>query len=245
MITQPIIQIKNLHFYYDQKKVFDQLNLVVNQGDFICLIGANGTGKSTLVKLLLGQLKTPYGTLSLWNKSLDSFKDWHKVGYISQKAVAYSLGFPATVREIIAAHVYAQVFLGMKKAALEKKINESLKIVGLDNNENELLGNLSGGQQQKVFLARTLVNNPQLLILDEPMSGIDSPSQKELLSLLFHLNKNLGITIIMVTHDLSFLSNNSCRVVCLDNYQAFEHHSPLPQNKTLFCEHNNLIHHSH
>jgi len=231
---EKIIEVKDLSFAYDKRLVLDKANLAVYRSDFLAVVGPNGSGKSTLIKLILGLLKPQKGKVYLLGKDVESFNQWHRVGYISQKATAFNPTFPATVREVVEAQTSAHlgIFKRMKRRQWEK-VDAALEMVGLTDFRDSLVGKLSGGQQQKVMLARVLVTEPELMLLDEPMVGIDLESQESIYSLLTSLHKRHNLTVIMVTHDISSVIEKVNRLVCIHQHKIFEH-DPLAYRGRMF-----------
>lgn len=198
-----IIKVENLAFQYGSRTILNQVNLSVEQGDFLGVIGSNGSGKSTLLKLLIKILHPSRGQITLWGEKIEKFKEWHRIGYLSQKATAFNSSFPATVEEVVGAHLFSQVGLFRHLRQKEKdRISQVLALVEMEEYRKSLIGRLSGGQQQRVFIARALVAKPEVLLLDEPNAGIDSHTDAALGKLLAKLNQELGLTIIMVSHNL-------------------------------------------
>lgn len=193
-----IIKLKNVTFGYSASTVIENVTLSINEGDFVGLVGKNGSGKSTLLKLILGQLSPDKGKLTI-DKT-------QKIGYVEQVTVTSDNSFPASVQEIVSLGLYQTIgyFRHVNKKH-KKMISNALAIVGMQGFEKKQLSFLSGGQQQKVLIAKALVANPDLLILDEPTTGIDKDSETEFIDLLHHLNRHHGKTIVMVTHNFSKL----------------------------------------
>ncbi|MCX6731099.1 MAG: metal ABC transporter ATP-binding protein, partial [Candidatus Roizmanbacteria bacterium] len=168
MDTQTVISLKNIVFGYRSGNVLDGLNMDILKGDFVGLVGHNGTGKSTLLKIILGVLTPQKGTVKLFGVPIKKFKDWEKIGYIPQKAGLAVSHVPITVDEV----------MRMEKAS-DYEVDEALSSVDMLSHKHQLLRELSGGQQQRVFIARALVKKPELLILDEPTVGVDVKTQEK------------------------------------------------------------------
>ncbi|HEX5978624.1 MAG TPA: ABC transporter ATP-binding protein, partial [Nitrososphaeraceae archaeon] len=185
-----------------------------DQGDLLGIIGPNGAGKTTMFCLILGLLDGYQGKITLFNQDIrNNRKALKRIGYIPQKKNIHQ-GFPATVEEIVS--------LG----ALDRKANNdaitlALKIVGLLEQKDRRIGELSGGQQQRVLIAKALVNEPQLLILDEPTTGIDLETQDKFYSLLRKLNSEKKITIILASHDLDAINKLANKVACINRKMTF------------------------
>jgi zinc transport system ATP-binding protein len=191
-----MIKIENLRYSYTGAPPFvlDGLSLDIGDGEYASVLGDNGSGKSTLIKLILGLLNPVSGTI---------INSAANVGYVAQKTDGFNSQFPITVREML--NCARRVLKVKDKSAVLK----SLCRVHMEAYENALVGTLSGGQLQKVFIARALMGNPQLLILDEPSTGIDVKSQREIYALIKSLNRENGITVISVEHNLEAAMSNS------------------------------------
>lgn len=186
------------------------------------LLGPNGGGKTTLIKLILGLLKPDRGSIHLLGEPLESFKDWNRIGFVSQKANSFNKGFPATVYEVVSMGLTAKVgYLKFFTKKHKERIYQAIDQVGLSNFIHENIGNLSGGQQQRVFIARALVSDPELLILDEPTVGIDYKNVERFYELLYQLNTEQHITLLLVTHDTGAMTNFATDVVCLNQTLHF------------------------
>lgn len=191
-----LIEVKNLTLGYDKHIVLKHINFDIEENDFICIVGPNGSGKSTLVKGILGLIKPIKGKV-VYNGLKQNF-----IGYMPQETKVDS-NFPASVMEIVLSGTLNN--LGLKSFYSKKEKEEAinnLKLLGIEKLKNRSFCDLSGGQRQKVLLARSLCATSKLLILDEPSNNLDSRSKKELYNTITDLNKNHGITIIMITHDL-------------------------------------------
>jgi zinc transport system ATP-binding protein len=218
-----IIEVESLSFSYGGESVFSGVTFTVREGDFVALIGSNGAGKSTLVKLLLGELTPTEGSIRLFGQDAAHFHDWPKIGYLPQNAARAGQGFPASVREVVEANLYASAGLfRFPSRALRARAAEALRQVDMGGYEKRLVGELSGGQQQRVMLARVLAGEPQVMILDEPVSGVDQKTVETLYQLLTRLNRERNLTILMVTHDVARSSAIASRVMCLEERSMVE-----------------------
>ncbi|WP_462412523.1 metal ABC transporter ATP-binding protein [Neobacillus sp. Marseille-QA0830] len=217
-----IIEIKQLSYRYDKDTVLENINLSVSKGSFLAIVGPNGSGKSTLLKLILGLLKLQRGEIRLFGQDINKFKDWQRIGYVSQKANSFNTDFPATVFEVAASGLTKRIgmFRSFKKEHVGKVL-DALEAVGMKQFKNRNIGELSGGQQQRVFIARALVSEPQLLILDEPTVGVDAENVNTFYQMLDQLNKNRGITLMLVTHDIGTVSDKVSHVACLNKHLHF------------------------
>lgn len=203
-----MIEINNLHFSYTGKHpyILENVNLNIHRGDYISVVGENGSSKSTLVKLILTLLKPCSGKINLHTS---------KIGYVPQRGENFNSEFPITVEEILRFH---QKVLKRKEKNL---IKDSLSLVGMENFKKHLIGNLSGGQQQKVFIARAIMGNPDIIILDEPSTGIDTKSQRDIYSFLKDLNIKIGTTILSVEHNIDAVLKYSTHVIRMDRGSAY------------------------
>ena len=191
-----IININNLSLGYNNIPVIQNLNVKINDGDFVCIVGSNGAGKSTLIKGILGLLKPISGSIEL-NNIKKNF-----IGYMPQETKVDS-NFPASVYEIVLSGTLNKVGLKPSYSKELKKIaDDNLKLLDIYSLKDKFFNELSGGQRQRVLLARRLCSTSKILILDEPSNNLDYNSKKNLYKILQYLNKEKNMTIIMVTHDL-------------------------------------------
>ena len=198
-----LYRVDDVAFSYGKNQVLKGVNLSVNQGDFLAFIGANGSGKSTLIKLLLGIEKPGSGTITYKGERVCGRTDFSGVSYVPQLMVS-SYDFPITIFELVGLGLYG------KKISKEEKrdrIDDALALVGLQHLDDRLYGALSGGQRQRVLLAKALISRPDVLILDEPTTGIDFKSRNALYELLNHLHDEHKITILMITHEMHLIEN--------------------------------------
>lgn len=210
------LEVKDLSFSYPDKSILHRLNFELDKGDFLCVVGTNGTGKSTLLKLILNRLSATEGSIKIFGESNQKFDDYGKIAYVSQKATSFNRDFPATVEEIVKLGLYPlkKPFSFFNREDKEL-VNKALERVGMSDYKKRQIGLLSGGQQQRVFIAKALVSNPDIIFLDEPTVGIDVKAVDSICCLLGDLNKS-GITIVMVTHDISSILYHSNKVLVLN-----------------------------
>lgn len=207
---QEVIQIEALNFRYTNTDVLENINLEIKRGDYVGLIGPNGSGKSTLVKIILGLLTPQSGSVKLFGREINAFSDWQKIGYVPQRAGSEIMQFPVTTSEVI----------GME-GVNAKTVTWALEQVEMVEYKDKLIAHLSGGQQQRVFIARALAKKPELLVLDEPTTGIDQEAQTSFYELLKKLNKEHKITLIVVSHDIDVVAHEVTHLICV--------------NKTIVC----------
>ncbi|WP_101846137.1 metal ABC transporter ATP-binding protein [Halobacillus sp. Marseille-P3879] len=222
MKSNKIIDMEQVSFKYEKEWVVEKVDLVIERGQFLGLVGPNGSGKSTLIKLMLGIIKPDRGTVRLFDQPIKQFNQWQEVGFVSQKANSFNSGFPATVLEVVKTGLVSRIgaFKFFNRKHKEKAL-EALKTVEMDEYANSNIGELSGGQQQRVFIARALVSDPSLLILDEPTVGVDAKHVTAFYDLLRKLNKEKGISLLMVTHDIGTITQHATHVVCMNKTVHF------------------------
>ncbi|AQQ52987.1 metal ABC transporter ATP-binding protein [Planococcus lenghuensis] len=216
-MSAPLIEIKNVSFRYEQTIALEAINMTVEEGDFLAILGPNGSGKSTLLKILLGLLKPTTGEVKLFGKDTKHFKEREWIGYVSQKSNSFNSGFPATVEEVVKGGLVKKAGLFHRvPASATKEVDRALRSVGMEELRKRPIGELSGGQQQRVFIARALVSRPKVLILDEPTVGVDQQNVQAFYDMLDRLNREEGITLILVTHDADVVSDRISHVACLN-----------------------------
>lgn len=215
--SKNIIELKNISFSYGRNEVLKDISLDIHRGDYLGVVGSNGAGKTTLLKIMLGLIKSDKGSIRFFGKDINEFKEWSKVGYVPQKAVSFDINFPATVSEVVLMGRFGKrgLFHGMT-AEDGKAVREALQRVEMWEHRNRLIGDLSGGEQQRVFIARALCGEPEIIFLDEPTTGIDQQSEDDFYALLRRLNKELGITLVLVTHDISRITVEAMHIACIE-----------------------------
>ncbi len=208
-----IVEIKNLTIEYPGVKAIDNVSFSVEQNDFLGIIGPNGAGKSTLFSCMLGLNNQYNGSISFFGKNIRESKKYLKdIGYVPQKPI-FEKNFPATVREVVR--------MGLRQKSDENRVDKVLQDVWIHELSHKRIGELSGGQQQRVFIAKALVGEPKILILDEPVTGIDTQSTELFYGILRELNKKQNLTIIWSSHDLDAVNRLANKVACLDRTLFF------------------------
>lgn len=213
-----MLEVQNLTFSYRRETpLLEDVSFTVTQGEFAVIIGSNGAGKSTLLKLILNRFPPNSGTIRLFGEEIRSFRRWTRVGYVPQGHTYLNSDFPATVEEILLAHMFPQIGLfHFIRRAHRERVSEVLQQVDMQSFLKARLGTLSGGELQRILIARALINSPELLILDEPTNGIDMKNAHLLYELLDRLNREMHLTILMVTHDLVHASNYAQKIFCIE-----------------------------
>jgi len=224
-MSQTIIEVRNLSFSYEKHLILESINLKVEKGDFLALIGPNGGGKTTLIRCVLGFLKPFRGEIFLWGKTIKSFKDWYKIGYVPQRAgdLVDHLT-PLSVKDFL-----LLPFKWYKNTFNPMLMDELVEKFGIKNILHKKLGELSYGQLQRAYIVRALILNPELLILDEPSVGLDFFTQEIFYETLGEIHKK-GLTIVLVTHETWLLTKWVNKVACINQKLYFhgDHES--------FCE---------
>ncbi len=207
-----IVDIQKLSVDYSGIKALDDISFGIAEGDFLGIIGPNGAGKSTLFHCMLG-LRTQYdGTIKFFGQDIrDSRKYLSQVGFVPQKPVV-DRNFPATIREVLSMS---------QNSSDPKKVDEALQKVWMHELADRRIGDLSVGQQQRVFIAKALVNSPKILVLDEPVTGIDQYNQDLFFQILGELNTKEKISIIWASHDLDAVERLASKVACLNKTLFF------------------------
>ena len=223
------IELSNVYYSYEGQKVLESISFKIKCGDYLGIIGPNGGGKTTLLKIILGLIKPSSGKVKVNNRK-------QLIGYVPQRSTQGDVHFPATVHEIVKSGRTASV--GIFRNFSEKDyhtIDHAMKIADVSRLKNRLIGDLSGGQRQRLFIARALAGEPKILILDEPTVGVDIVSQEKFYAFLEELNEKYGITVIFVSHDLDFVTSRVKNVLCL-NRSLVCHGSPKEFLKEKYLE---------
>jgi zinc transport system ATP-binding protein len=224
---EPVLaELEHVCVDFDGERVLDHVDLRVHRGAFVGVIGPNGAGKTTLLRVLLGLVRPSCGHVRLFGQDIRAFRDWHRVGYVPQKAVAFETRFPATVREVVLSGRTGRVGLGRRFGPQDYAAVESaLRTAGLWEVRDRLVGRLSVGQQQRVFVARAIASEPDLLLLDEPTVGVDPEGEERFYELLRSLHRERGTTLLLVSHDVAAVAREVSQLVCL-NRTLFFHGAP-------------------
>ncbi|PWU22935.1 zinc ABC transporter ATP-binding protein [Candidatus Cerribacteria bacterium 'Amazon FNV 2010 28 9'] len=248
--SKTIIKLENISFQYGETSIIEGVNLSIHDGDYLGIIGPNGGGKTTLLKIMLGLLKPSSGTVTLFNIPLSHFHAWKDIGYVPQKALYIDQYFPATVEEVVSMGRFGQKKIFQPLGSDDRiAIQQALEQVGMWQFRTRLIHELSGGQQQRVFIARALAGNPKVLVLDEPTVGVDSTTQHEFYTLLKTLNQEMGLTLVLVSHDLEVVAHETTEVACINKTLLYENnpHEMIAHGniQALYNEHLQFITHNH
>lgn len=210
-----LLTVKNLVVSYANHRVLDKISFSVSQNDLLCIVGPNGSGKSTLLKCLLSLIKQNSGSIKFEEPLTPT-----KIGYMPQES-KIDANFPASVYEIVSSATLNQKYRPFLSREQKTQINNSLRTLGIHNLKRRAFGELSGGQRQKVLLARALCATDKLLILDEPSNNLDYASKLDFYNILRQLNSERSLSIIMVTHDLDHNNLLGNKVLSLDKDNPF------------------------
>ncbi|MEV6318271.1 metal ABC transporter ATP-binding protein [Streptomyces sp. NPDC051776] len=225
-MEQPVISLSKATASLGARPVLRGIDLAVEHGEVVALLGANGSGKSTAVRALVGQVPLTSGDLALFGTPLRRFRDWARIGYVPQRTTAAS-GVPATVREVVSAGRLSRTKLRARRRADRDAVQRALDLVGMADRARDSVNALSGGQHQRVLIARALATEPDLLIMDEPMAGVDHESQQVLADTLREQVAG-GATVLLVLHELGPLEPLIDRAVVLRD-GCVVHDGPPPE----------------
>ncbi len=244
------IEIEGVSMVRDGSRVVEDATFTVEEGDYVGVVGPNGGGKTSLVLGILGLLPLERGTIRIFGTPVPEFRDWHRVGYVAQDATAFDVNFPMTVRELVGLGRLSRETLGRPLRAEDwQRVDAALDLMDLGPVAGRRVGNLSGGQKQRVFVAKAMVRDPDLLILDEPVTGVDLRTQEEFYGLLSRVNRERGTTIVMISHDLATVFCQMSKVVCVNRHV---HHAPITPEldegeflKKAYGDHFTFVFHEH
>ncbi|MGW0843277.1 metal ABC transporter ATP-binding protein [Streptomyces sp. NPDC002787] len=225
-MTEPVISLRGVRAELGSRTVLRGIDLTVHRGEVVALLGANGSGKSTAVRTVIGQVPVSAGEIELFGTPRHRFRDWRRLGYVPQRTTAAG-GVPATVTEIVTSGRLSRTRLGILRKADHEAIRRALDLVGMTDRAKDSVNALSGGQHQRVLIARALASEPELLIMDEPMAGVDLVSQEVLASTLREQVAK-GTTVLLVLHELGPLEPLIDRAVVLRD-GCVTHDGPPPK----------------
>jgi zinc transport system ATP-binding protein len=216
------LDIRDLTVKYQGTVALDGVTFSVAAGDYVGVVGPNGSGKTTLIKAILGLTGHVKGEITLFGQPQQRFTAWRRIGYLPQATSLPLERFPATVREVVACGCLAgKSFPRRLNRADWAAVSKALQLVELEALEKQLIGRLSGGQRQRALLARTLVLEPEMLVLDEPTAALDPSFRETFYQTLQTLNRQRGATILLVTHDTDTISRYASKLLYLDGRMVF------------------------
>ena len=205
----PLISSKNVYLSYENTSVVEDLNFTVEKGDYLCIVGENGSGKSTLIKSILGLIKPQSGEI-VFDDGLKA----GKIGYLPQHETAQN-DFPASVKEVVMSAFAGKTLLPIYSKTMRQTALKNLELLGVADLCDRPFRELSGGQQQRVLLARALCATESMLLLDEPVNGLDPNAANEMYEVLKRLNEQ-GLTVVMITHDIKTATENASNILHLN-----------------------------
>lgn len=213
----PAVEVYHVHFHYQGKAVLDDVTITVDPGRFLGIIGPNGAGKTTLLKTMLGILPVDTGTVKVFGEDPRRARINQQIGYVPQR-LDFERDFPVSVMDVVLMGVRVKRLPSLQEPTAKgvQRAQELIKRVGLLGFEKRPIGSVSGGQQQRAFLAQALCMGPRVLILDEPTTGLDIKGQREFYTLVKNLQGEAGLTVIAASHDLEALAYNADELVILD-----------------------------
>lgn len=249
MPVKHAIVAEDLSFRYGGLSVLEHISFIVEEGSYVGVLGPNGGGKTTLLKLVLGLLRPTSGTISIFGVSPEKARLNGQIGYVPQRIVQSDVTFPATVAEIVQTGWTPKAKGKMRPNASDLRVIEwAMEATEVMQYRARLLGDLSGGERQRVFIARALASEPRMLILDEPTTGVDIASKERFYALLKKLNTELGLTILFVSHDTEVTEKVKC-VLCVNRELVCDCAARDFLNKAaienLYGKNVSLIHHHH
>jgi len=236
MSRETCIELNNISYGDNSNTILEYISFTVKTGEYLGIIGPNGGGKTTLIRIMLGILKPTSGEVKIFGKNIDDFKDRHLLGYVPQRAAHEEFYFPASVEEVVRSGRTARMGLFQRyRNEDQKAVEQAIEVAGVSQYRKRLIGELSGGERQRVFIARALAGEPGVLILDEPVVGVDIASKDRFYTFLKHLNKEFQITILFISHDVGVIAQEATDILCL-NRRLICHGSPQDYIKEEFLE---------
>lgn len=244
------IEVEGVTIVRGGTKVVEDATFTVEAGDYVGMVGPNGGGKTSLVHAILGLLPVDRGTIRLLGSPLGTFRHWERVGYVAQDATDFDTNFPMTVRELVGLGRLRREKMGKPLSAEDwRQVDEAMDLMDLRPLGGRRVGHLSGGQKQRVFVAKAMVRDPDLLILDEPVTGVDLSTQEEFYGLLSRVNRERGTTILMISHDLATVFCQMSKVACVNRRVHFAPITPeLDEGEFLkkaYGDHFTFVFHEH
>ena len=218
----PALAYNHVWFDYGGDPAVEDITFALKQGEFAAVLGPNGSGKTTLLKLALGLLRPTRGAVSLLGEDPGRFRRWHQVGYVPQVIEEMHHRFPATVEEVVGHGLYRGFNpLTVFRGPGDSRTQQALETAGIPHLSKSRVSDLSVGQEQRMLIARAVAREPRILLLDEPVAAVDAAGQEQFYALLRRLNQDLGITIVIVTHDIGAVVREANTCACINRTMVF------------------------
>ncbi|MCX7635896.1 MAG: metal ABC transporter ATP-binding protein [Syntrophales bacterium] len=222
MPLNTVLSVTNVSFRYNGLDVLEDVTFAVDQGDYVALVGPNGSGKTTLARLILGIEKPHTGRITLYGTPVDSYREWHRIGFLPQRLGEMNARFPATVGEVVAMGLLSgKVFPRRLQRRDRERVKEVLHTLAIADLIDVPVGQLSGGQLQRVLLAKALVGSPELLILDEPTTALDPEMRDRFFEILEDANRRMNTTVLIITHDVGIIGRYASKLLYIDKRVFF------------------------
>jgi zinc transport system ATP-binding protein len=220
-----VLKFNHAWFAYNGEPVIEDVTFALEKGQFAAILGPNGGGKTTMLRLALGLAKPSRGSVALFGEPPVKFRSWGRVGYVPQATEGVQTRFPATAEEVVAQGLYRGFDpIAVWRSSGRDAVIQAMETVDIADMRGRRITSLSVGQQQRVLIARALVREPELLMLDEPLAGIDASGQEQFHTLLRRLNSAMGMTILLVSHDIGAVMREATSVACINRSLVF--HGP-------------------
>lgn len=249
-MSDTVIEVENLNVARNGRRIIEDASFRVDKGNYMGVVGPNGGGKTTLMLALLGVLPKESGTIRILDDEIDDFRQWNRLAWVSQHSINFDDKFPISVRELVGlGRINRHKLARPLNRSDWEKVDEVLDLMGIGKLASRRIGHLSGGQKQRVFVAKAMVRDPEILILDEPVAGVDSEAQERFYMKLSDLNRLQGTTILIVSHDLAAVFCRMTHVMCI-NKKVYT--SPVTADKDpndilqkAYGEHFHFVFHEH
>lgn len=246
----PVLEAKGFSVKRGGALVIENASFTIQRGDYVGVVGPNGSGKTTLLLALLGIIPKDGGTVKFFGKDIKSFNDWDRVAYVGQHAANFDNTFPLTVRELVGLGRAGRRNIGRRLGKDDwGMVDKALDFMSISDIAHKRIGDLSGGQKQRVFVAKALVRDPEILLLDEPVGGVDATTLEKFYRTLSDLNIQKGMTIILVSHDLAAVFCRMSKVMCVNRDVHFteitDDTEPNDVLKKVYGDHFHFVFHRH
>jgi len=232
----PAIEVTGVNFKAGNSQILKDISFKVSPGDYLGIIGPNGGGKTTLIKIMLGLLKPDSGTVKYFGTDLNKYRERYEIGYVPQKASETEGRFPATVEEVVKSGRTARIGLFKRFSSDDRRaVDSAMETADVARFSKKTVSKLSGGERQRVMIARALASEPKVLFMDEPTVAVDVTTQEKFYDFLDLLNQKMGLTILVVSHDIAAVAKKVSTVLCL-NQEMVCHGKPALFMKDEYME---------